>query len=148
MSSIADPAGTTAFSLYDANGLLKEITDPFSNTKVIYMYDNAGRVIKRTDGGKLCLTQTYETKTGRVDTRTIRGGGTACNGSTHVSLNLDYDLASNVTTRVETVTGNTFAGTYNYAYDEANRLKTVAGPATFGSRTTITTAVGTARACR
>jgi YD repeat-containing protein len=81
LSSITDPAGTTAFSLYDANGLLKEITDPFSNTKVIYTYDTAGRVTKRTDGGKLCLTQTYETDTGRVDTRTIRGGGTTCNGS-------------------------------------------------------------------
>jgi RHS repeat-associated protein len=135
LSSIADPAGTTAFSLYDANGLLKEITDPFSNTKVIYTYDTAGRVTKRTDGGKICLTQTYETKTGRIDTRTIRGGGPTCNGSIHASLNLDYDLASNVTRRVETLTGNTFAGTYNYIYDEANRLRTVAGPAAFGSRT-------------
>jgi RHS repeat-associated protein len=135
LSSIADPAGTTAFSLYDANGLLKEITDPFSATKVVYTYDTEGRVTKRTDGGKLCLTQTYEALTGRLDTRTIRGGATPCSGSIHASFNLDYDLASNVTRRVETLTGNTFAGTYDYTYDEANRLKTVAGPAAFGSRT-------------
>lgn len=36
---------------------------------------------------------------------------------------------------METLTGNTFAGTYNYTYDEANTLKTVSGPAAFGSRT-------------
>jgi RHS repeat-associated protein len=135
LSSITDPAGTTAFSLYDANGLLKEITDPFSATKVVYTYGTAGRLIKRTDGGNLCVQQTYETGTGRVDTRTVKAGGVACNGVTLASFNLDYDLASNVTRRVEALTGNTFGGTYDYTYDDANRLKTVAGPAAFGSRT-------------
>jgi YD repeat-containing protein len=35
LSSIADPAGTTSF-LYDANGLLREIDEPFSTTNVVY----------------------------------------------------------------------------------------------------------------
>jgi RHS repeat-associated protein len=135
LSSITDPAGTTTFSLYDANGLLKEITDPFSATKVIYTHDSEGRVTKRTDGGSLCLTQTYESLTGRLDSRTIKSGGVACNGSTRASFNLDYDRASDVTRRVETVTGNTFGGTYDYTYDGSNRLATVTGPAAFGSRT-------------
>lgn len=135
LASIADPAGTTTFSLYDANGLLKQITDPFSSTKVIYTYDTEGRITKRTDGGNLCTTQTYESLTGRLDTRTIRSGGAACNGTVRASFNLDYDLASNVTRRVETVTGNTFGGTYDYTYDGSNRLATVVAPAAFGSRT-------------
>ena len=134
LASITDPAGTTTFSLYDPNGLIKEITDPFSATKVIYTYDTEGRVTKRTDGGNLCVTQSYESLTGRLDVRWIRAGGTSCNGAVHATFNLDYDLASNVTRRVETLTGNTFGGTYDYTYDGANRLDTVTGPAAFGNR--------------
>jgi YD repeat-containing protein len=134
-SSISDPAGVTSFPLYDANGLIKEITDPFSSTKVIYTYDAEGRITRRTDGGNLCTTQTYEPLTGRVDIRTIKGSGTSCVGSTRVSVNLDYDQASNISRRVQTVTGNAYGGTYDYTYDEAGRLETVVGPAAFGSRT-------------
>jgi hypothetical protein len=92
-------------------------------------------VTRRTDGGNLCTSQTYEPLTGRVDIRTIKGSGTSCVGSTRVSINLDYDQASNITRRVQTVTGNAYGGTYDYTYDEAGRLETVVGPAAFGSRT-------------
>ena len=62
LSSVVDPAGTTSYA-YNANGQLSDMTDPFSATHVIYSYDTAGRVTKRTDGSGLCWTQSYEAET-------------------------------------------------------------------------------------
>jgi RHS repeat-associated protein len=134
MSSVVDPAGTTSYA-YNANGLLSDMTDPFSATHVIYSYDTAGRVFQRTDGSGLCWTQTYEAETARPDIRRVRQGGPTCTGTTHATFDLGYDVASNVTSRAETITGNTYGGTYTYGYDGANRLTNVTGPALFGSRT-------------
>jgi RHS repeat-associated protein len=134
LSSEVDPAGTTSYA-YNANGLLSDMTDPFSATHVIYSYDTAGRVYQRTDGSGLCWTQTYEAETGRPDIRQIRQGGPSCLGATHATFDLGYDVASNVTSRAETITGNTYGGSYTYGYDGANRLTNVTGPAAFGSRT-------------
>lgn len=131
LSSIIDPAGTTSYA-YNANGQLNDITDPFSATHVIYSYDNSGRVTQRTDGSGLCWQQSYELFTGRPDGRWIRQG---CGGTILATFDLGYDAASNVNSRAETITGNTFGGTYTYTYDAANRLSTATGPATFGSRT-------------
>jgi len=134
LSSVVDPAGTTSYA-YNANGQLSDMTDPFSATHVIYSYDTAGRVTKRTDGSGLCWTQTYEAETGRPDIRQIRQGGPSCTGATHATFDLGYDVASNVTSRAETITGNTYGGSYTYGFDGANRLTNVTGPAAFGSRT-------------
>jgi YD repeat-containing protein len=106
---------------------------------VIYTYDNAGRVTKRTDGGKLCTERSYEPKTGRIDKQTVKGGGTACSGSAIASFDLSYDAASNLTGRIQSVGTGTGAnphnGTYAYTYDAAGRLITATGPSSFGSRT-------------
>jgi YD repeat-containing protein len=140
LTSIADPAGTTAMAAYDANGLLTQIDDPMSSINVIYTYDGAGRVTRRTDGGKLCTERFYEVGTGRIDRQAVKGGGTACSGSAIATFDLSYDKASNVASRVQSVgtgTGaNPFNGTYTYAYDAADRLTQVTGgPAAFGGRT-------------
>jgi RHS repeat-associated protein len=83
----------------------------------------------------LCRTQSYEAETGRPDVRQIRQGGPACTGAIQATFDLGYDEASNVTTRAETISGNSYGGTYTYGYDGANRLTNVTGPALFGSRT-------------
>ncbi|MGH2649645.1 MAG: RHS repeat-associated core domain-containing protein [Actinomycetota bacterium] len=132
LSSIVDPAGTTKYT-YTANGQLYQLTEPFSKTSVTYTYDTAGRATKRTDGAGLCWTQTYETGTGRVDKRTIRVNGSSCSSTILGTFDLGYDLASNVTSRAETVTTETGAnnpdsGTWTYAYDAANRMISSTAP--------------------
>lgn len=134
LASITDPAGTTSFG-YDSNGLVNDITDPFSATHVAYTYDTAGRATKRTDASGLCWTQTYETGTGLPDLRRIRQNGSSCNGTILASADLGYNNAGSVTSRTETITGNSFGGAYTYTYDPAERLLTATGPAAFGSRT-------------
>jgi RHS repeat-associated protein len=132
LASIVDPAGTTSYT-YTANGQLYQLTEPFSTTKVTYTYDTAGRITKRTDGGGLCWTQTYESGTGRADVRTIRVNGSNCNSTILGTFDLGYDLSSNVTSRAETVVTETGAnnpdsGTWTYAYDPANRMSSSTAP--------------------
>lgn len=146
LSSVVDPAGTTSYA-YNANGLLSEITDPFSATHVIYSYDTAGRVTKRTDGSGLCWTQSYEAETGRADIRRIRQGGPTCTGTIHATFALGYDEASNVTSRAETITGNT-AGRTPTATTGRTASPTSPAPPRSGPGLTATTAVETARPLR
>jgi RHS repeat-associated protein len=134
LASTTDPAGTTSYA-YNADGLLADLTDPFSATHAVYTYDSAGRITRRTDGGGVCTTQTYESGSGRADVRRIRKVGTGCNGTILATFDLGYDVASNVNSRAESITGNAFSGTYAYTYDAAGRMLTATGPAAFGSRT-------------
>jgi RHS repeat-associated protein len=128
LASLVDPAGTTSYD-YNANGQLIHLTDPFNSTsQVTYGYDSAGRMSTRTDPAGLTWTRTYETGSGRLDAQTIVKAGTTLG-----SFNLDYDAASNVTSRAEVVkteTGgnNADSGTWTYGYDAANRMTASTAP--------------------
>ena len=118
MTSAADAAGTTAYT-YTTDGLVDTIDDPITTGVADYAYDQAGRVLTRTDTGSgtpnIVWTRAYEPETGRVDTQTITKGAT-----TLLSSNLDYDLAGDVTARTQTVNG--IADSWTYQYDPASRL--------------------------
>jgi RHS repeat-associated protein len=129
LTSVVDPAGTTTYD-YNANGQLFHLTDPFnSSSQVTYGYEpGTGRLKTRTDPAGLTWTRNYESGTGRLDTQTIVKAGTQVG-----SFDLGYDLASNVTSRIETVkteTGpnNADSGTWTYGYDAANRMTSSTAP--------------------
>lgn len=134
LASVVDPAGTTSFA-YNANGQLSDLTDPFSATHTIYSYDSYGRLYRRSDGGSKCASLTFESGSGRPDVLTVRKTTACTSGTVLATFDLGYDAASNVSSRAETITGNSYGGTYTYTYDAANRLATATGPAAFGSRT-------------
>lgn len=117
VSSIVDPAGTTALT-YDSNGMIDTLDDPITSGLADYAYDQAGRVITRSDtGAGITWSRTYEQDTGRVDTQSITKGAT-----TLVSSDLAYDPAGNVTSRTQSVNGA--SDSYTYAYDPAGRMET------------------------
>jgi RHS repeat-associated protein len=91
--------------------------------------------MRRSDGGSKCASLTYESGSGRPDVLTVRKTTACTSGTVLATFDLGYDAASNVSSRAETITGNSFGGTYTYTYDAANRLLSASGPAAFGSRT-------------
>lgn len=126
LASVADAAGTTSFT-YDANGLLDTLDDPLTSGVADYGYDQAGRVVSRTDTGSgLVWTRTYEAATGLADTQTVTSVAT-----TLLSADLAYDPAGNVVSRTQTVNGT--SDSWIYAYDSAGRLESATptgGPTT------------------
>jgi YD repeat-containing protein len=67
--------------------------------------------------------------------------GSSCSSTILGTFDLGYDLASNVTSRAETVTtetgsNNPDSGTWTYAYDAANRMISSTAPAPSSTVTT------------
>jgi RHS repeat-associated protein len=136
LTSVADAAGTTAFT-YNASDQLLTVDDPFvTGTPVsTYAYDpGSGRQTTRTDAqANLRWERTYEANTGRLDTQVIKNDSS---GVTLASFDLGYDLAGNVVSKASSVFSNPANGTWGYVYDGASRLTQATGPNAAGTSTT------------
>jgi RHS repeat-associated protein len=153
LSSVVDAAGTTSLTYRAIDGQIDRITDPFSPTQVAYSYDDAGRITRRTDASGTCSAQAYEAGTGRVDYRKVFPN-TSCTGSYLARFDLGYDASSNVTSRIQYVSGNASGSDttpFAYTYDGADRLLTATGPGSFsrtyaydggGNRTSVRVGTG------
>jgi RHS repeat-associated protein len=136
LTSIADAAGTTAFT-YNAADQVLTVDDPFVTGPQVstYAYDPvSGRLTTRTDAqANLRWERTYESATGnRLDTQLIKNDSS---GATLASFDLGYDLAGNVTSKASIVFSNPANGTWSYVYDGASRLVQATGPNAAGSST-------------
>ncbi len=135
LSSVTDPAGQTSYGYDSATGRVSTITDPFTGlAKTAYTYDDAGRVLTRTDTAGLTLTNTYDAA-GRLSSAVTRTPGSVVVSSYAYS----YDSASNVTGYTQTlptVSGqaNPDSGSWAYTYNQREELET----ATLGSSPTLT----------
>jgi RHS repeat-associated protein len=142
LSSVADAAGTTAFT-YNAAGQISTVNDPLvTGTPVTtYSYDgtgsgetNTGRLIRRVDGqANLDWNRTYESWSGRLDTQTIQADSS---NTTIASFDLGYNKASSIDQKAASVFSNASNGTTTYAYDGASRLIQAVGPNSTGTATT------------
>ena len=113
---------------YNSNGLVSQVTNPFSGQPSTYGYDSAGRVITRSDPGGINWSRTYETATGLVSSQRVTGPSGQL-----ASFGLSYDPAANVTSRTEVVAapggGNTpGSGTWSYGHDGAGRMTSATDP--------------------
>jgi RHS repeat-associated protein len=136
LTSVADAAGTTAFTYNNADQVFT-VDDPFvTGTPVTtYAYDpGSGRQTTRTDAqANLRWERTYEANTGRLDTQVIKNN---TSGVTLASFDLGYDLAGDVTSKTSSVFSNPANGTWGYTYDGASRLIQATGPNASGAATT------------
>jgi RHS repeat-associated protein len=128
LDSLSTAAGETSYS-YGANGELETLTDPFTNQATTYSYDDAGRLIARTDPSGMVLAQGYEASTGLVSSRTIKNAS----GDTLASFALSYDAAGDVVSRSERIDsaagGQTpGSGMWSYSYDPAGRMTSATAP--------------------
>jgi len=152
LKQLTTPAGATSYLYYEVGepggspGQLEALTDPLSGGQTEYVYDEAGRVIYRTDPGGLTWWREYESQTGRIDTQEISNIGTP--HKTYAWFDLDYDEAGDVKSRVEklwrlgtttspaTTPGDAGTGSWTYDYDSAGRMLGAQGPNSSGTQTT------------
>jgi RHS repeat-associated protein len=114
-TSVIAPWGTTTYA-YDANGLLKTVTDPSSGV-FTFGYDPLGRLASLSRPNGVSDVYVYE-PTGQLSSRTSSLGAAAID-----ALSYTYDDSGQVKTKTDS------AGTTTYGYDNADRLISVLAPA-------------------
>jgi len=136
LTSIADAAGTTAFT-YNAANQIQTLDDPLVTGANLSTYGysaTSGKMASRTDAqANLRWDLAYEAATGRLDTETIKNNTTQAQLA---SFDLGYDPASNVTSKVSTVGSNASNATWTYDYDGASRMLQAVGKNAAGAATT------------
>jgi RHS repeat-associated protein len=129
VTSETDQLGTTpqqtGYAYDPISGRLSSVTDPFTGLAATnYTYDDAGRILSRTDIAGLTTTYAYD-PAGRLSTQTAKTAG----GSTVAAYGYSYDPASNITGYTQALPqvagqSNPDSGAWAYTYDSQERLHT------------------------